>query len=118
MTGTRLLLLPGLDGTGRLFAPFIECLGDDVAVEVVDYPRDRVLDSEALLATIEFRIEPGVRHVVVAESYSGPIGILYALRRQADVEALVLCASFVENPLPPSLRWLPRLANRARACDV
>lgn len=113
LTHARVMLLPGLDGTGRLFAPFIECLPKGFDVDIVDYPRDRVLDLNALVSLVEDRMEPGVRHVVLAESFSGPIGILCALRRQEDVAAVVLCASFVRNPLPRVLRWLPRLANRA-----
>lgn len=107
------MLLPGLDGTGRLFAPFVKCMPEGFQVDIVDYPRYRVLDHDALLSLVGKRIEPGVRHVVLAESFSGPIGIRYAIRRQEDVAAVVLCASFVRNPLPRVLRWVPRLANRA-----
>ena len=39
---TRLVLLPGLDGTGELFAPFIDALGG-FATQVVAYPPDRAM---------------------------------------------------------------------------
>ena len=104
------MLLPGLDGTGRLFAPFTRRLRCD-EVHVVDYPRDQVLNNDALVSLICDRVEPGARHVVVAESFSGPVAVKYALQRSDDVAALVLCASFLQNPLPPAFRSLPRLAS-------
>jgi len=70
------MLLPGLDGTGRLFAPLLKCMPKGFEFDVVDYPRDRVLDLDALLSRVGERIEPGVRHVVLAESFSGPIEFL------------------------------------------
>jgi pimeloyl-ACP methyl ester carboxylesterase len=105
-----LLLLPGMDGTGRLFRPFRDELPHDVWTKIVSYPLDRIMGYDALLPLVEGQVEPSVRHVVVAESFSGPLAVLYAHRRAADVAAVVLCASFVSNPLPRPLRWLPRLA--------
>lgn len=110
MSDTPVLLLPGLDGTGRLFAPFVKCLPEGFKPEVVNYPPDRYLDHDALVSIVEKRIELGTPHIVLAESFSGPIGVSYTLRRYEDVLALVLCASFVKNPLPFFVRWLPRLA--------
>jgi pimeloyl-[acyl-carrier protein] methyl ester esterase len=39
---TRLVLLPGLDGTGELFASFIDAL-DGFATQVIAYPPDRAM---------------------------------------------------------------------------
>lgn len=74
----KLLLLPGMDGTGRLFVPFIEQLPPDAWTKVVSYPADRILGYDALLPLIERQIEPSVRHVVLAESFSGPLAVEYA----------------------------------------
>jgi hypothetical protein len=38
-----LVLLPGLDGTGELFAPFLQSLGGPMPTQVVSYPRDQEL---------------------------------------------------------------------------
>lgn len=38
----KLILLPGLDGTGDLFRPFVEALAA-CPTQVVTYPVDRVL---------------------------------------------------------------------------
>ncbi len=45
-----LVLLPGMDGSGALFADFIAALGDAVAPVVVSYPPDLPLDYAALAA--------------------------------------------------------------------
>ncbi len=110
---TTIVLMPGLDGTGQLFDPLLARLPEGVQAEVVDYPRDRVLDNEALVALVEERVPAGQPHVVVAESFSGPIALQYVQRRQRDVQALVLSASFLRNPLPAPLRALPRAATAA-----
>jgi pimeloyl-ACP methyl ester carboxylesterase len=99
-----------MDGTGRLFGPFVEHLPHDASSKIVSYPPDRIMAYDALLPLVERQVEPSVRHVVVAESFSGPLAVLYANRRAADVAAVVLCASFVSTPLPRGLRWLARLA--------
>ena len=36
-----LVLLPGMDGTGELFGPFIDALGPAQPVQVLRYPTDR-----------------------------------------------------------------------------
>lgn len=109
--GMALLLLPGMDGTGKLFRPFIGQVPAEISTNVVSYPTDRIMSYDELLPLVEQHLEPCVPHVVVAESFSGPLAVKYACRRQSDVAALILCGSFLSNPLPRGLRWLPRLAH-------
>lgn len=45
----RLVLLPGLDGTGELFAPFVAALGA-IPSQVIAYPHDRVMGYAELEA--------------------------------------------------------------------
>ena len=57
-----LVLLPGIDGSGELFAPFVEALGPQVPVVVVRYPGERalgfVLENEGMIdKTLLFDIE-------------------------------------------------------------
>ena len=44
----RFLLLPGMDGTGDLFEPFLSVLPAGVEATVISYPRDRKLSYEQL----------------------------------------------------------------------
>lgn len=40
-----LILLPGMDGTGLLFAEFVQALGDRHSTDVIEYPNDMSLDT-------------------------------------------------------------------------
>jgi hypothetical protein len=44
----KLIILSGLDGTGRLFQPFIEALPSNIEAVVISYPTDKNLAYEAL----------------------------------------------------------------------
>jgi len=39
----RLVLLPGMDGTGLLLKPFIDSLGGRLETHLLDYPTDVIL---------------------------------------------------------------------------
>ena len=105
-----LVLLPGLDGTGELFAPFLAALPAGVDARTVAYPRDRVLPRAGLLDLVHGAAAETPAHVLVAESFSGALAIEYAAARPQGLRALVLVASFVRNPLPRGLRWAAGLA--------
>jgi hypothetical protein len=51
-----LVLLPGMDGTGDLFAQFISALGEEYEITVVSYPPDQPLDYSALERIIYSRL--------------------------------------------------------------
>jgi pimeloyl-[acyl-carrier protein] methyl ester esterase len=89
------LLLPGLDGTGRLFARLQPLLAPALGARVVSFPADRALGYQELLAELEV---PSGPFAIVAESFSGPLGVLLASRHAERVRGLVLVASFVRNP--------------------
>jgi pimeloyl-ACP methyl ester carboxylesterase len=91
------LLLPGLDGTGRLFARLYPLLDPALDARVVSFPTDRALGYNDLLAELEV---PSGPFAIVAESFSGPLGILLASKHPMQVTGLVLVASFVRNPSP------------------
>src|SRR5258706_2862593 len=94
------LLLPGMDGTGRLFTPLGRALGPRFETRVIAYPRDRVLTYGELGAQIALPRGP---FVLVAESFSGPIAIALAASRPPGLVGLVLAASFARSPRP----WFP-----------
>ena len=95
----RVVVLPGLDGTGKLLAPFAaQCDG-----HVVSYPPERVLAFDDYVEIAAAAVTPET--LLVAESFSGPIAIRIAARQ--PVRALVLAGSFVTAPLPRILRMLP-----------
>ncbi len=109
----RLVLLPGMDGTGALFRPFLDALPADIETHVVSYPRDELLEYADLLPLVGDVAPSSEPYVLVAESYSGPAAIEFAGTGPSCLRALVLCASFASNPLPALTRWLGRLARPA-----
>lgn len=106
-----LVLLPGMDGTGMLFAPFVQALGDRMAVHIVRYPPGHPPGCAALADHALAALPPQGDVVVLGESFSGPVAIALADRLPQRVKALVLCGSFARNPRP-GLAWLRGLLGR------
>ena len=52
----RLVMLPGLDGTGLLFKPLIGCLPERFTVDVISYPTDHVLAYDELVEFVRKRL--------------------------------------------------------------
>lgn len=94
-TDTTLVLLPGMDGTGHLFARFQAVAGP--RAQVIAWPADRVLDYDALVAFAWQRL-PETPFALVAESFSGPVAVSLAARNPPGLVGLCLVASFVRNP--------------------
>jgi pimeloyl-ACP methyl ester carboxylesterase len=109
-----IVLLPGLDGTGRLFGEFADRLSAQHEVRVLRYPADEALGYEALTRWVQAALPAERRCVLVAESFSGPIGCALAAQRMPGLIGLVLCASFSSSPLP----WLRPLAGMLRFAPV
>lgn len=103
-----LLLIPGLDGTGRLFAPLLKEIPASVKTLVVQYPDDESANLDEIVAFIRRQI-PDVPLVVVTESFAGPIAIKL-LATGLAAKACVFCATFAKSPrklLLNLLRLLP-----------
>ncbi len=98
-----------MDGTGVLFRPLVDTLGDSRPVHVLRYPSDEVLDYDALLPRVLDALPEDGEFVLVAESFSGPLALRIAAERPRGLVAVVLCASFAVCPVrfPLSkLGWL------------
>lgn len=105
----RLVLLPGMDGTGDLFQPLIEAFGDRVRVQVLWYPVDQPLGYDGLEALVRPQLPAGERFVLLGESFSGPLAVSIGARAPAGLAGVVLCCTFVRNPRP-GLAWMAPLA--------
>lgn len=97
---TTLVLLPGMDGTGILFGPFLRALPPDLPVQVVSYPGRDVLGYEDLESLVLDALPPEGQLVLLGESFSGPLAVSLAARLAGRVSGLVLCCTFVQNPRP------------------
>lgn len=103
-----LVLLPGMDGSGDLFAPLTAVLGDQCELLVMRYPPDQPLGYAALTQWVRAHLPEGRAFVLLGESFSGPLAISLAAQQPPGLCALVLCVSFTRNPRPGlwALRWL------------
>lgn len=90
------LLLPGMDGTGRLFAPLLRAIAGRFRTRVVSYKTDAVETYDDLVHAFELPQEPVC---LVGESFSGPIAIRLASMRPDRVRGVILAASFATSPL-------------------
>jgi pimeloyl-ACP methyl ester carboxylesterase len=99
MSDLTIILLPGLDGTSHLFGSFLKRLPSYLNPLTISYPTDIVMDYEELRNYVMDRL-PGRRDfVLLAESFSWPLAVQIAVERPEIVKALILVATFVENPL-------------------
>lgn len=94
----KLVLLPGLDGTGDLFAPLVAALRE-IDCQVIAYPPDREMDYAEHEAHVRAQL-PQDDYVLLAESFSGPVGVSIAASSAPNLRGLILCCSFASNPLP------------------
>ena len=94
------VLLPGMDGTGDLFAPFVAALGPMIRTVVVSYPTDAALDYQALETVARKALPTDGPYVLLGESFSGPIALSLAASCPPGLAGVVLCATFAKNPVP------------------
>ena len=104
-----LILLPGLDGTGKLFANFLKALDLSLSTRVVTYPPEVPLGYDDLEALVRAALPTRRPFVLLGESFSGPLAIRIAARPPPGLRALILCVTFASNPFP-KLAWARRLA--------
>lgn len=95
-----LVLLPGMDGTGAMFGPFVARIDPRFLVKVVRYPPTAPLGYPELEAVARAELPPDGPFVILAESFSGPIAVSLAASCSARLKGLILCASFVRSPWP------------------
>jgi pimeloyl-[acyl-carrier protein] methyl ester esterase len=100
---SSLLLLPGFDGTGELFAPFLPALGDQHDVTIARYRDEKSFDDYLDTACALLH---GHDNVLIAESFSGPIALALMARFPNRIRCAALCVTFVVAPH----RALTRLA--------
>lgn len=107
--GPLVVLVPGMDGTGRLFYRQVPLLAKSYRVATVAL-RDAAAHMETLVAelaeTIHALTPNGEPAIVVGESFGGALAMSLAVQRPECVRALVVINSFARF-LP---QWRLRLA--------
>lgn len=100
MAKIGLVLLPGLDGTGLVFADFVAALGPELDPVVVRYPPDVPLGYAELEPLVRKPLPSGNPFILLGESFAGPLAISIAASAPPGLVGLILCCSFASNPRP------------------
>jgi len=93
-----LVLLPGLEGSGTLFADLVSEFQPPLAVIVGRYPSQRFLSYDELISYVREIVPKESPFVLMAESFSTPLAVKFAATRLSNLAGLVLCAGFIMNP--------------------
>ena len=101
-----LVLLPGMDGTGIMFEPFVKAL-KPVEARVVRYPVELTAYPDCV-AFARKALPVDRPFLLLGESFSGPVAIALAAEKPKGLLGLVLCSTFACNPRP-ELAWLAPL---------
>jgi pimeloyl-[acyl-carrier protein] methyl ester esterase len=92
----RLIVLPGLDGTGTFTDAVCTELAGAYRIEAVRFPAD-IADYDALFDWLQPRL-PREEYAIVAESFSGPLALRIAAGKPENMRAIILVASFARAP--------------------
>lgn len=104
----KLVLLPGLDGTGVLFRPLLAALPPSIEPVVVTYPTQEPLGYEELLPLARAAL-PKEPFVLLGESFGGPLSLRVAAAYPPGLRGLILCGTFLTCPFA----WVPRWTRHA-----
>ena len=96
MKTISLLLLPGLDGTGKLFDPLLRYLPDWVTPVVLSYPVDKACGYDDLKAIVSDSLPEKTDFIILGESFSGPLAVMIGGEKPDGLKGIILCASFLK----------------------
>lgn len=95
----KLVLLPGLDGTGELFEPFVANLPSNFDSCIISYPLNERMSIEDLANLVESKL-PKERFVLLAESYSGLVAMKLIPKISSQLMGVFFVGTFVSSPRP------------------
>ncbi|GAD76617.1 alpha/beta fold hydrolase [Vibrio azureus] len=104
----KIVLIPGMDGTGLLFAPFIEVVPDEI--EVISLPLLQRSDADYHDQAQHIIANIGEDPIVlIAESYSGMVAYSMLQIGSPNIKHIIFVASFLECPsrLAQFAKYLP-----------
>jgi len=105
----RLVLLPGLDGTGELFADFVAALPSWIESTVVSFPSDEFLSYSELQSVVAAIFPQTESFFLLAESFSTPLAITVVAHAPRNLLGAILVAGFSRDPARS--RLLAKLAS-------
>jgi len=99
----KLVLLPGMDGTGELFKEFVTYY--DAKYVIISFPNDGSQSYEELSKYVLSKL-PEENHIILAESFSGGLVPQLLKSENKHIKGVIFVASFLSCPRP----FLVRLA--------
>jgi pimeloyl-ACP methyl ester carboxylesterase len=105
----KLVLLPGLDGTGVLFRPLLAALPPDIEPIVIAYPTRQALGYDQLMPLVVSALPTRDPYFLLGESFGGPLSLRIAATRPAPLRGVILCGSFVTCPIGYIPSWFAPL---------
>jgi pimeloyl-[acyl-carrier protein] methyl ester esterase len=111
MNNIHLVLLPGMDGTGLLFEPLLAVLPPEISAQVVTYPTDTPLSYRELFTLVKAALPSERQYLLLGESFSGPLALMAAADQPQGLKGVILCASFIRNPIFYLPKWASIVAN-------
>ena len=102
----KLLLLPGMDGTGELFSDLRDALSGGFSSIVIKYPPNKKLSFYELAKLVQKHFPTDEEFIIVAESFSVPVAIMCAVESPINLKALVLSAGFIVNSIKGLNRYI------------
>jgi len=91
-----LVLLPGFDGTGKLFDGLINELGNNFNIVAINYCEEVTI--EAYLTCINEKIGQNKQVILLAESFSGPIALHFITNHSDKIKCCIFSTSFSKTP--------------------
>lgn len=106
----KILILPGLDGTGALLSEVAELLTSKHEVTVVRYSPN-LYGYQDLKTKVQTAL-PDDDYIIVAESFSGPLAVMIASENPTGLKGAVFVATFAKTPIkvPRFLTYLVDIA--------
>lgn len=92
----KLVFLPGMDGTGNLFLPLLSKLSE-FDCEVITLPISGSQDYLTITEFVKGKL-PQEEFILVAESFSGPIGVALAKEYIENMKGVIFVATFLSPP--------------------
>jgi len=110
MPTRTLVLLPGMDGSDKLFGPLQAAAPADTETVAVGYPPGPHNGYDDLLPVVRAQLPADCPFFLLGWSFSGPLALLAAAERPPGLRGVILAASFVKTPVPWLPRWMRSLA--------
>lgn len=92
----NILLLPGMDGTGVLFEPFVKAFPNSIDIQVATLIQEKDVSIEEQASALLGQVKNNT--IIVAESYSGLVADELGKLAPESIKHIVFAASFLERP--------------------